>query len=79
MGDIIDFPDKGTFGEVPVEEVLKGSQRLQMVTIMGYDQDGNEYFASSSGDIQEVYWLLGRFRKFLEEIGDESESNAGSV
>jgi hypothetical protein len=44
---------------------------------MGYDQDGNEYFASSCGDIQEVYWLLGRFRKFLEEIGDES--NADSV
>jgi hypothetical protein len=73
MADIINFPDKGTFGEVPVEEVLKGSEKLQMVTIMGYDQDGNEYFASSSADIQEVYWLLGRFRKFLEEIGDESE------
>ena len=77
MADIINFPDKGTLGEVPVEEVLKGCQKLQMVTIMGYDQDGNEYFASSCGDIQEVYWLLGRFRKFLEEIGDEP--NAGSV
>ena len=76
MADIIHFPDKGTLGEVPVEEVLKGCQKLQMVTIMGYDQDGNEYFASSSGDIQECYWLLGRFRKFLEEIGDESDADS---
>jgi len=71
MADIINFPDKGTIGDVPVSEVLDGCKRLQMVTIMGYDQDGNEYFASSSGDIQEVYWLLGRFRKFLEEIADD--------
>jgi hypothetical protein len=70
MADIINFPDKGTFGEVPVEDVMKGASLLQMVIIMGYDQDGNEYFATSSADIHECYWLTGRFRKFLEEIGD---------
>jgi len=71
MADIIKFPEKGTIGDIPVSEVLKGCEKLQMVTIMGYDQDGNEFFASSSGDAQEVYWLLGRFRKFLEDIAED--------
>lgn len=71
MADIINFPEKGAIGDIPVSEVLKGCEKLQMVTIMGYDQDGNEFFASSSGDAQEVYWLLGRFRKFLEDIAED--------
>ena len=72
MGEVIGFPS-GTKGEVLVEEVLEGAKILQMVCIMGYDQDGNEYFASSCGDIQEVNWLLDRFKQFLMGIADESE------
>ena len=64
MGEVIGFPS-GTKGEVLVEEVLEGAKILQMVCIMGYDQNGNEYFASSCGDIQEVNWLLDRFKQFL--------------
>ena len=71
MADIINFPDKGTIGDIPISEVIENCKQLDMIVVMGYDKDGNEYFASSSGDAQEVYWLLGRFRKFLEEIADE--------
>ena len=46
MGEVIGFPS-GTKGEVPVQEVLDGAKILQMVCIMGYDQDGNEYYAST--------------------------------
>ena len=70
---IIDFPGT-TKAEVSVSDVMDGAKLLQMVVIMGYDKDGNEYFATSSADIQECYWLNARFRKFLEEIGDESNS-----
>jgi hypothetical protein len=70
MGDVIEFPE-GTLGDVPVEGVLEGGKLLQMVCIMGYDNDGNEYFASSSGEIQEINWLLDRYKKFLQEVQDE--------
>ena len=73
MGDVIEFPD-GTVGDIPVEGVLEGGKLLQMVCIMGYDADGNEYFASSSGDIKEINWLLDRYKQFLQGIYDESNA-----
>ena len=45
MGDIIEFPE-GTVGDVPIDSVLEGAKLLQMVCIMGYTEEGNEYFAS---------------------------------
>ena len=73
MADIIQFPD-GTVGDIPVEGVLEGGKLLQMVCIMGYDSNGNEYFASSSGDIKEINWLLDRYKQFLQGIYDESNA-----
>jgi hypothetical protein len=70
MGDVLDFSG-GTKGDIPVEEVLDAAKKLQMVAIMGYTEDGIEYFASSSGDYQENAWLAGRFIKFLMENVDE--------
>ena len=73
MADIIQFPD-GTVGDIPVEGVLEGGKLLQMVCIMGYDSNGNEYFASSSGDMKEINWLLDRYKQFLQGIYDESNA-----
>ena len=70
MGDVIEFPD-GTLGDVPVDGVLEGGKLLQMVCIMGYNADGNEYFASSTGDIKEINWLLDRYKQFLQGVYDE--------
>jgi hypothetical protein len=70
MGDIIEFPD-GTLGDVPVQGVLEGAKMLDVVCIMGYDKDGNEYFASSCGEIKEINWLLDRYKSFLQEIADD--------
>jgi hypothetical protein len=70
MGDVIQFPD-GTVGDIPIEGVLEGAKLLQMVCIMGYDKDGNEYFASSSGDIKEINWLLTRYVHFLNGVADD--------
>ncbi len=70
MGDVIEFPE-GTVGDVPVDGVLDGAKLLQMVCIMGYDKDGNEYFASSCGDIKEINWLLDRYKNFLQGVADE--------
>ena len=70
MGDIIDFTGD-TKGDVNVKDVLDGATKLQMVAIMGYDEEGREYFASSSGSYQENVWLASRFIKFLMENADE--------
>jgi hypothetical protein len=72
MGDVIEFPD-GTLGDVPIDGVLEGAKLLQMVCIMGYDKDGNEYFASSTGDIKEINWILTRYRHFLMGIADDGK------
>ena len=70
MGEIIQFSE-GTVGDVPIDSVLEGAKVLQMVCIMGYTADGNEYFASSCGDIKEINWLLDRYKNFLQGVADE--------
>ncbi len=45
--------------------------KLEGVVIMGWDKNGNEYFASSYADGGTVLWLVERLKKALLEIGDE--------
>lgn len=45
--------------KLPVDRVLEGAKdRLDDVVIMGYDKDGELYFASTYADGGEVLWLL---------------------
>ena len=64
--NVIPF-DGVTVGDVPVEQVLKGAEEanLDMVVVLGFEPDGEEWFASSTGDLSEVLWLLERFKAFL--------------
>lgn len=41
--------------------------KLSDVVILGYDKEGDEYFASSMGDNQESLWIAERFKKMLME------------
>jgi len=72
MGDVIDLFE-GTRGDIPVEDVLDAAKKLQMVCVMGITEDGQEYFASSSGDYKENYWLAGRFKEILMEMANNEE------
>ena len=72
MGDVIDLFD-GTRGDIPVGDVLDAAKKLQMVCVMGITEDGQEYFASSSGDYKENYWLAGRFKEILMEMANNEE------
>jgi hypothetical protein len=72
MGDVIDLFD-GTRGDIPVDVVLDAAKTLQMVCVMGITEDGREYFASSSGDYKENYWLAARFKQMLMEMADGEE------
>lgn len=44
--------------DLSVERVLEKARHLQGVVILGYDQDGDEYFASTYADGGIVMWLL---------------------
>jgi len=45
--------------DIPVDKVLEGAKgQLEGIVIMGYDHDGNQYFASSYADGGTVLWLM---------------------
>lgn len=46
--------------------------RLKEVVILGFDQEGEEFFASNIADGADVLWHLERAKKKLLEIPDRS-------
>ena len=58
---IVDFPGV-TRLDIPAERVLEWASKkdLKSVVVMGYTEDGDEYFASSIADGGEVVWLIER-------------------
>lgn len=47
--------------DLPADRVLEGAiGQMKGVVLIGFDQDGNEYFASTYADGGTVMWLLER-------------------
>lgn len=67
--EIYDFTGVTTL-DVPAERVLAAAlgNDLQSVVVMGYREDGSEYFASSMADGGAVLWLMERMKKQLIEV-----------
>ena len=59
--------------DVPVDRVIEGAIKtgLKSVIIIGYDEDGEEYFASSIADGGTVMFLLERAKFKLLNIVDD--------
>jgi hypothetical protein len=57
--------------EIPVSRVLEKAAHLKSVVVIGYDEDGKEYFASSMSDGGDVVWLVERFKRMLLDNADE--------
>ncbi len=52
--------------DLPPDRVLEATKgELEGIVILGYDKDGNEYFASSYADGGDVLWLLERCKQEL--------------
>ena len=65
MSNVIRLPCVTTLDLQP-DVVLDGAMsKLKTVVIMGYDHDGNEYFASSVADGGDVMWLMERVKHRL--------------
>jgi len=56
--------------DIPVERVLEGAKDLTKVVLVGYDADGEEYFASSFSDGGEAIWLMERAKLKLLRMAD---------
>ncbi len=52
--------------DMPPDYILEASkEKLEGLIIIGYDKDGDEYFASSYADGGTVIWLLERCKQKL--------------
>lgn len=69
MGDLVYLPVISTL-DVPAERVLEMAMKelLKTVVVMGYDQEGELYFASSVADGGDVLWLMAQCKKRLLEV-----------
>ncbi len=73
MTDNVVIGNVVTLLDVPAERVLLRAReaRLESVVILGYDPDGNEYFASSVADGATVVWLMERCKLQLLRTGED--------
>lgn len=67
MGDLVYLPVI-TKLDIPADRVLSQVPSLKTVVIMGYDQDGELYFASSVADGGDVLWLMEQCKQRLLQV-----------
>ena len=69
MGEVVEL-NMLTRLDIPPERVLKSaiSAGLTSVLILGYTEDGGEYFASSTADGAEAVWLMERAKMRLLSV-----------
>lgn len=61
-----------TKGEIDPDMVIeKAKGQLTEVVILGFDKDGQEYFAASNSDGSNTLWHLERAKHKLMNIVDE--------
>lgn len=70
MGEVV-LLNNITKLDLPADRVLEAAiEKLDKVVVIGYEKDGDEYFASSIADGAEVLWLLERLKKKLLDVVD---------
>lgn len=64
MTEIIKFPGL-TKGEIPTEDVLDNAKHLETALVMGIDESGEFYAASTTGDVPALLYLMEKFKHNL--------------
>ena len=73
MSNVINFTGE-TYLDISPDTVLSAAlEKLDVVIVLGYTKESHEYMASSTGDVQQVVWLLERMKKYLLESIDDPE------
>jgi hypothetical protein len=72
MGAVVTFTGITPF-DLPADRVLADAtaRGLKSVVVIGYEEDGGEFFASSIADGADVLWLLERTKHKLMKIVEE--------
>lgn len=71
MGKVIELKLITKLDLDPDRVLSKAIGNLTEVVVMGFDKDGNEYFASSVSDGGSVLWHIERAKHKLMQIADE--------
>ena len=57
--------------DLPVDRILDGAKgQLEGVVLMGFDNDGDLYFASTYADGGEILWLIEKAKQALLSTGE---------
>ena len=60
--------------EIPVDQVLEEAKgKMRTVILVGWDKDGDMYFASTSANGPEVLWLLEQCKLALLDAGVDED------
>lgn len=72
MSDVTNLHSE-TIMDLPPEKVLRSAIENvpETVVVIGYDEDGDIYFASTTSDLPEVLWLIERGKQRLMEMAEE--------
>ena len=55
--------------DIPAETILEAAKgNLDSVVLMGYDKDGELYFASSIADGGDALWLIEKLKQQLLDV-----------
>jgi len=69
--NVVDFGGLSKLDLDPDRLLKKAIGRMDQVVIIGYDKDGEEYFATSQADGGETLWHLQRAIHRLMNIADK--------
>lgn len=64
---VVSFTGITTLDFPPDKILTKALDRLEQVVVIGFDKEGDFYFASSKADGGSVLWLLEKAKKMLLE------------
>lgn len=70
MSNVVDLNVPTTL-DIPVDRVLRRADEAGLTTavVMGWDADGQLYFASSVADGGDVLWLMECAKRALMDVG----------
>lgn len=58
--------------DVPPDQVLSEAiGKCESVIVIGYDKEGDHYFACSMADSAIALWLIEKFKRELLQMGEE--------
>ena len=78
--NVVDL-DCETLLDIPAEKMLDAAKdaKLKHVIIIGEDEDGEEYFTSSTSDLALINWLLDRTKQAVLYMADEDDDDEDNI